>query len=189
MEMNVFGRTMFENGNEIPCQTIRISPDTIEVQCAGKPKKNEKVIFYIDEIGRIEGEVKNVMNDKFNANVIATDSRKEKLFKKMKWVKLNQKNKVEDKRKDKRIMPRQPYWEMKIEQTNQKMNVQIIDISLSGAFVECQKALRVGTRVILGGIKGRVVRKDEKGVAIEFITTELYQRRNLKARLNEKLND
>ena len=48
-------------------------------------------------------------------------------------------------------------------------NCRVIDVSLSGASVACTVKPPLGTMVILGRMRGRVVRHHELGIALQFI--------------------
>ena len=45
----------------------------------------------------------------------------------------------------------------------------MIDVSLSGASVACPVKPEVGTMVILGRMRGRVVRHHDQGLALQFV--------------------
>jgi hypothetical protein len=45
----------------------------------------------------------------------------------------------------------------------------VIDVSLSGASVDCTIKPPIGTMVILGRMRGRVVRHHEQGIALQFV--------------------
>ena len=47
-------------------------------------------------------------------------------------------------------------------------NCRVIDVSLSGASVACTVKPEIGTMVILGRMRGRVVRHHEQGLALQF---------------------
>jgi hypothetical protein len=48
-------------------------------------------------------------------------------------------------------------------------NCRVIDVSLSGASVACAVKPPTGTVVILGRMRGRVVRHHEQGIALQFV--------------------
>ena len=48
-------------------------------------------------------------------------------------------------------------------------NCEVIDISISGAAIKTDVLPSIGTYVMLGKMKGRVVRYLDTGVAIEFV--------------------
>jgi len=48
-------------------------------------------------------------------------------------------------------------------------NCRVIDVSLSGASVACAVKPPAGTVVILGRMRGRVVRHHDQGVALQFV--------------------
>ena len=48
-------------------------------------------------------------------------------------------------------------------------NCRVIDVSLSGASVACPIKPEIGTMVILGRMRGRVVRHHDQGLALQFV--------------------
>ena len=48
-------------------------------------------------------------------------------------------------------------------------NCRVIDVSLSGASVACAVKPPIDTVVILGRMRGRVVRHHDQGVALQFV--------------------
>jgi hypothetical protein len=48
-------------------------------------------------------------------------------------------------------------------------NCRVIDVSLSGASIACPTKPPVGTMVILGRMRGRVVRHHDLGLALQFV--------------------
>jgi hypothetical protein len=48
-------------------------------------------------------------------------------------------------------------------------NCRVIDVSLSGASVACAVKPPIGTQVVLGRMRGRVVRHHEQGLALQFV--------------------
>ena len=51
----------------------------------------------------------------------------------------------------------------------------IIDLSLSGAAVEIEVKPAIGAQVMLGTMRGQVVRHFEDGIAIEFAVIQLQE--------------
>jgi hypothetical protein len=48
-------------------------------------------------------------------------------------------------------------------------NCRIINVSLSGSSVACAVKPPIGTQVVLGRMRGRVVRHHEQGLALQFV--------------------
>jgi hypothetical protein len=48
-------------------------------------------------------------------------------------------------------------------------NCRIIDVSLSGASVACSVKPPIDTVVILGRMRGRIVRHHDQGIALQFV--------------------
>jgi hypothetical protein len=51
------GRYMLSDGREYPCRTVDISAGGVAIVSATKGKLGERVVLYLDRIGRVEGRV------------------------------------------------------------------------------------------------------------------------------------
>ena len=52
----VLGRYMLADRREYPCQTVDMSPGGVRLTCAVKGEVGERVVLYLEHIGRIEGD-------------------------------------------------------------------------------------------------------------------------------------
>src|SRR5271170_4537348 len=57
VKVNVLGRYMRSDRQEFPCQTIDMSPGGVALFAPVKGYIGEKIIVYLDHLGRIEGPV------------------------------------------------------------------------------------------------------------------------------------
>lgn len=167
--VNLFGRCMFENKLEIPCQAINISPGDMAAIAAHIPKVGERVIIYLDDIGRIEGNVVRLFKGGFALVIKGTHRMREKLASKITWCRENSEFGNVNSRRHSRIVPRQPMSEIRLPD-GRAYQIEIIDISLSGAAVKSDVRPAIGTALTLGGMQGKVVRHFDNGLAIEFAT-------------------
>ncbi len=55
VEINVLGRFMLENRREYPCQVINMSPGSAALISPVIGEVGERVVAYLDHIGRVEG--------------------------------------------------------------------------------------------------------------------------------------
>ncbi len=51
------GRLMLASHEEFPCTAVEMSPGDVVFSCEARPSANERVIAYIENLGRIEGNV------------------------------------------------------------------------------------------------------------------------------------
>lgn len=171
VSVNLSGRLMLSTHEEYDCKVVAMSPGDMHVQCTGFPKMGEKVIAYIDHIGRLEGNVYKLAEHGFIVILTATDRKREKLAAQLTWlVNRNELGVAEDRRHD-RILPRNAKADLKLED-GRAYPCRIIDLSLSGAAVEIEVRPAIGTPARIGNMRGRVVRHFQEGVAIEFATLQ-----------------
>lgn len=167
VQVNLLGRYMLADRREFPCQVINMSPGGIAMIAPVSGQPGERVIAYIDHLGRLEGIVARQFLNGFAMTISATPRKRDKLAAQLTWL-ANRSilNLPEDRRHD-RIVPRNPSGRL-ILSNGINIGVRIIDVSLSGAAVSTTQRPEVGSLVTLGKISGRVVRHIEEGIAIEF---------------------
>lgn len=165
--VEIFGRCLLNNGLEIPCQAINISPGDIAVIAGHSPKVGDHVVHYLDHIGRVEGPVLRVFDGGFASRIEGTPRKREKIAARIEWLKGRAEFGVEDIRRHQRIEPRQTNSQITMPD-GRVYPVDIIDISLSGASVSCSVRPQPGTKLSLAGMSGHVVRHFPEGIAIEF---------------------
>jgi len=74
---------MNRDGYEYPCSTIDISPAGVAIRGFAKGFIGERVVLYLDEIGRIEGVVARFFGECFAIRVNAPEKKRERLAKKI----------------------------------------------------------------------------------------------------------
>ena len=170
----IFGRCMFENKLEVPCQAINMSPGDIAVITATLPKVGEKMVIYLDNIGRLSGDVVRTFEGGFAMLIEGTPRKREKLASQIAWLRENVKFGNSDLRRHERIVPRQKISEIRMND-GRVYPIEIIDISLSGAAIKSEVRPALDTPISLGGMQGRVVRHFAEGIAIEFTAMQTAQ--------------
>ena len=74
VKVNLLGRFMLENKTEYPCQVINMSPGGVALITPIRGEIGERVIAYIDHIGRIEGKIVRKIEGGFALTVDATQT-------------------------------------------------------------------------------------------------------------------
>ena len=162
---------MLEDRSEHACQVIDMSPGNVALRCARIGAPGERVIAYLDHIGRVEGKITRIIDNGFAMSIGATPRKRDKLASQLTWL-ANRDilNLPEDRRHD-RVIPRNPIAVLTLED-GQRMTCRIIDLSLSGAAIEIDVKPAIGVQVVLGTMRGQVVRHFEDGVAVEFAVVQ-----------------
>ena len=163
----LLGRYMLPNRQEYPCQTVDMSPGGVLLVAPVKAPVGDRVIAYLEHIGRVEGEVARHVPDGFAMTVSATIRKRDKLAAQLTWLANREALGLEEDRGHERIVPRQLTCIMRLP-NGRELAVRLIDISRSGAAVTMENPLDIGTAVVLGRTAGRVIRHFPGGVAVEF---------------------
>lgn len=174
VKVHLLGRYMLADRREFPCQVINMSPGGLAMLAPGLGNVGERVIAYLDHVGRVEGKITRLLDNGFAMTVNATPRKRDKLAAQLTWL-ANREilNLPEDRRHD-RIVPRNPTAILKFTD-GRAMTCRIIDLSLSGAALAAELRPPVGEPVTLGRVPARVVRHLEDGFAIEFIHPQLAE--------------
>ena len=163
----LLGRYMLPNRQEYPCQTVDMSPGGVLFVAPVKGAVGDRVIVYLEHIGRIEGEIVRHVADGFAMSIAATIRKRDKLAAQLTWLANREALGLPEDRGHERIVPRQLTTILRLA-TGRELAVRLIDVSRSGAAVSMEKPLDIGTSVTLGRMAGKVIRHFQGGVAVEF---------------------
>ena len=172
----LLGRYMLENRQEFPCQTIDMSPGGVALfaPVAGQP--GERVIAYLDQIGRIEGRIARTYDNGFALAMNLPLLKREKIANQLTWLANRSALGLPEDRRHERVPPRHNRSTLKFADGTERI-CKLIDVSMSGAAVAVDVKAPVGSAVVIGNTPARVVRAFEGGVAVEFsrmFTTEEF---------------
>jgi hypothetical protein len=167
VRVDLLGRYMLADRREFPCQVMDMSPGGMALVAPVSGKAGERVVAYIDHLGRLEGTIIRVYPNGFAMSIAATPRKRDKLAAQLTWL-ANRSilNLPEDRRHD-RVVPRNPRTVM-VTQDGTSIPCRIVDMSLSGAAIATEIKPPAGSLVMLGKTQARVVRHLDDGVAIEF---------------------
>ncbi|WLR98530.1 PilZ domain-containing protein [Shinella sumterensis] len=171
VSVNLSGRLMTANHDEYDCTVLDMSPGDANFICAARPRMGERIIAYIDHLGRIEGNVALLNDIGFAIQLTATDRKREKLAAQLTWIANKHELGLPEDRRHDRLTPRNTRTELTLDD-GRRYPCRIIDLSLSGAAIDIEVRPALGTPVQLGSMKGRVVRHFQEGVAIEFSSVQ-----------------
>ncbi len=167
VKVNLLGRYMLPDRREFPCQVINMSPGgmALIVPVGGAP--GERVIAYVDHLGRLEGQIARVFQNGFAMTISATARKRDKLAAQLTWLANRHILGLPEDRRHGRIVPRNPVGRLVLP-NGVNLTCRVIDVSQSGAGIASQERPPIGALVTLGKVQGRVVRHLEDGFAIEF---------------------
>lgn len=165
--IRLMGRYMLEDKSEHSCRIMNISAGGAAIASTVNPPIGEKIILYMDHIGRAKGHIARSEPDNFAIAFEISDTQRERIALKISWL-INQIDGdpaelrrhhrfAANNRENTLILP----GEIEI-------TCKVKNFSLSGAFILTNARPDIGAEVTLGQMKARVVRHTEKGIGIEF---------------------
>ena len=167
VKVNLLGRYMMADRREYPCQVVNMSPGGMAVIAPVSGEPGERIIAYVDHLGRLEGRIARIFQNGFAMTISATARKRDKLAAQLTWLANRQILSLPEDRRHGRITPRNPIGRL-IMPNGLNVSCRIIDVSQSGAGIATDQRPPVGALVTLGKVQGRVVRHLEDGFAVEF---------------------
>jgi hypothetical protein len=169
VKVNLLGRYMLADRREYPCQVVNMSPGGMLVVAPILGKRGDRVIAYVDHLGRLEGEIARTVENGFAMTISASVRKRDKLAAQLTWLANRQILNLPEDRRHGRFVPKNPMARL-ILPNGTNIACRVIDLSASGVAVAIAPDLRppVGAAVTIGKTPGRVVRHIEGGFAIEF---------------------
>ena len=167
VRVNLLGRYMLPDRREFPCQVINMSPGGMALIAPVAGAAGDRVIAYVDHLGRLEGRIARTFENGFAMTIAATPRKRDKLAAQLTWLANRHILGLPEDRRHGRIVPRNPIGRL-ILPNGVNITCRIIDVSQSGAGIATDQRPPIGSLVTLGKVQGRVVRHLEDGFAVEF---------------------
>jgi hypothetical protein len=169
VKVNLLGRYMLADRREFPCQVVNMSPGGIALVAPVPGNPGERVIAYVDHLGRLEGKISRMLDNGFAMTIEATLRKRDKLAAQLTWLANRHILNLPEDRRHGRFIPRRAMARL-ILPNGHNVTCRVIDLSESGAAIAISPELRpaVGVMVTIGKTPGRVVRHIDDGFAIEF---------------------
>jgi PilZ domain len=170
VKIRLAGRFMRSDRREFDCSTIDMSPGGIALASDGVVEPDERVVAYLDHLGRLEGIVARTFFGGFAIRMKLPPAKRDKLADQLTWLANRSLLGMREDRRHERIQPNDPHTTLKL--ANGRMFVvTLIDVSQSGAAVAVDARPAIGERVTLGSTLAQVVRLFDDGIAVEFART------------------
>ena len=167
VKVNLLGRYMLADRREFPCQVVNMSPGGMALIAPVTGQPGERVIAYVDHLGRLEGHIARLFQNGFAMTIAATERKRDKLAAQLTWLANRHLLDSPEDRRHGRMAPKNPMGRV-IMPNGVNIACRIIDVSQSGAGIATEQRPPIGALVTLGKVQGRVVRHLENGFAIEF---------------------
>jgi hypothetical protein len=157
-------RFLLEDGSEHKGHVANISIGGMAVASKAHPAAGSNIIAYVQELGRLEGVVSRIDKDGFAVRLTLSAMRRDKLEERLgSGAKLRGAEARKHHRETTSGVAR-------IQRADgREIPCRVIDLSLGGVSVETAEWPPLGEQVMVGKMRGRVVRHHEMGIAIEFV--------------------
>ena len=170
VKVSILGRYMLEDKREFPCQVINMSPGGVAMVAPTSGREGERVIVYLDYVGRIEGRLVRYIPGGFAMTIEATPRKRDKLAAQLTWLANRHVLNLPEDRRHERFVPKNPFTKITMPD-GREYRCRIIDLSLSGAALSMIDKPPMGMAVLLGAVRSQVVRHFDDGIAVEFTST------------------
>src|SRR5215207_5728778 len=132
VRVNLLGRYMLADRREFPCQVTDRSPGGMALIAPVVGQTGERVVAYVDHVGRLEGIIARQFQNGFAMTVAATTRKRDKLAAQLTWLANRHILGLPEDRRHDRIVPRNPRSTM-IMPDGSAIVIRIVDLSESGA--------------------------------------------------------
>jgi hypothetical protein len=167
-KLELLGRYMIHGRAEYPLQTIDVSAGGAALFAPETGEPGQRVIVYIDEIGRLEGQIVRQIEGGFAVKFEMTSVKRDKLADRITWLANRDLFDDGEKRRDEPLTP--IHREAKLVFADgRSLNVSVLEVSLAGAVIESERSPAEGEIVTVGSTRGRVVRVQGEFFAMEFL--------------------
>src|SRR4029079_1655959 len=85
VRVNLLGRFMLADRREFPCQVVNMSPGGMALIAPGAGQPGERIIAYVDHLGRLEGRIARLFQNGFAMTIAATPRQRDKLAAPLTW--------------------------------------------------------------------------------------------------------
>ncbi len=164
----MFGRFMLPDLSEHPCQVTNLTVHGATFVTPRTPPEGQAVVAYLEDVGRIEAVTGPAKSGSFEVTFSLKGPRLERLQQRIEWLKQRKVGDTSDNRRHARYEPSEKVSQITLPD-GRVYNCEVLDISVSGAGIKTEVVPSIGTFLMLGKMRGRVVRYLDQGVAIEFV--------------------
>ena len=168
VKVRLAGRFMRSDRMEFDCETIDASPGGIAFSSDAGVRLGERIVAYLNQIGRIEGKVARTFAGGFAVQMHLLVAKRNRLTNQLTWLANRHSLGMPEDRRHERIEPRDRRTTLKLA-NGREYAASLIDISISGAALRVDFRPSIGSRVVVGSTPAQVVRHIECGIGVEFM--------------------
>jgi len=168
-KVRLLGRFMRSDRKEFDCESIDASPNGIAFSSDAGVQPGERIVAYLNQIGRVEGRVARIFSGGFAIQMNVPAAKRDKLVTQLTWLANRQALGLPEDRRHERIAPRDRYTLLRLP-NGREYTATLIDISMSGAALHVDCEPPIGAQVTVGSTPAEVVRHVNCGIAVEFLS-------------------
>jgi hypothetical protein len=161
------GRYMLADRSEYPCQTIDVSSSGIALLGLVKAPIGERVIAYIDGLGRVAGPVTRQFNESFAIEILGAPTKHERVAQRLAWLISHRSGKAPERRANPRV-DLDDFRTFMQTPDGLKHPAVVLNFVGDGAALLVDATPDVGCQVMIGQARARVIRHRQDGVAVMF---------------------
>ena len=169
VKVRLAGRFMRSDRLEFDCESIDASPGGIALSSEAGVQPGERIVAYLNQIGRVEGRAARIFPGGFAIRMNVPPAKRDKLATQLAWLANRQALGLPQDRRHERIAPRDRYTILKLA-NGREYTATLIDISMSGAALNVDCEPPIGAHVFVGATPAEVVRHVNCGIAVEFLS-------------------
>lgn len=169
--LHLIGRFMREDRKEYPCELQDISVGGAGISTSALPHVNERIIAYFEHLGGLEATVTRVYRDGFAVQFKVSAHKREKLAAQITWLINREAFPEEAGRQHERVGTVGRKARLRTDE-DIIIDVDVLDVSVSGASVGTAARPPIGTPVMLGDFKAIVRRHHAQGIGLQFETNQ-----------------
>ncbi len=162
------GRFMRADKHEYPCQVTNISAGGMALLAPVAGEPGERIVVYLDHLGRFEGELVRAFQGGFAIKLVGTAHKREKIANQLTWLVNKSQLDLDEDRAHERLVPQKQHMKLVLADGSQR-ECRVLDVSLGGASVSVLRKPDIGEAVTLGLVRGTVVRHHDQGIGIRFL--------------------
>jgi PilZ domain len=166
--VTLLGRFMRANRYEYPCRLNDISVGGAAINSPVAVDEGERIVVYFDHIGGLEGSVVRVFEGGFAMQFRTTARKREKLAAQLTWL-INRDvlSDITERRHERGAVADQN--KTVLLDTGETVDCEVVDVSISGASLRMDIRPPIGSSLMLGRMRGRVMRHHEHGIGVQFV--------------------
>jgi hypothetical protein len=165
--MTLSGRYMLADGQEFDCQIVDVSPVGVAIRGPLPGDLGERVVVYVQELGRIEGVIVRRSADGFAVDLRVPSHKQHKLAARIDWLMRRQAGGLPERRSYARVDQDQERTTLQLSDGRQ-FEAGLIDASTGNAALEVDVTPPIGAAVTVGKRRAHVSRHFAGGIAVTF---------------------